>query len=740
MSARRKGGKDKSSLEGAHAAVATRNVFFSAAGASRPLQPNNCTVSTCCASNTLSSRPAGAFTRETGWTQPKGLSASFLREVLMRSSLRGQYSRLCVPVAAPGETDASPSGQSEIASDSSQVNQRYVEWQHQILLHRASPLCYPYHSLHFTVDDLQVHSPMGASQEATEIAFILRSLLAGYIERCNQAAPPPISPLNTTRAVTALFFHALVGSSLYNQSYSGLTTEDPKTSFAVQPPQDEQKLKNGSLHLTYKSSINSTHINVCCNSFYYKVNMVDPSGRCLYDVPTIASALEAIQTHSRAQLEHFISHDVSVATQEDQMQLHQMFAQLSLLPDKVSADVRRRLRESSDVNAYSLDSLEAGLLTLVLEDAALATASLPTTAALPTPLSPSHWLHSTTSLYTSFKDSASWKVRVHALEIPPAAVVEWLSLSLQKLPLGRAASPATLPPSQLPPVDLSSSTPAADRCVGKVSPFSFEGRLSTIVLEHIVEFLDMWLPEKHRVPLRPYPTAPSPWSRAVRSPISSPASNEAGIQPFSDFCLSVIAAATRLKFCGGPGTVEPASVMLVHHHPICSIPTVVPLMSRAIHQYIQGRHGPAVLFTPDRMRQLKDDALRDVAALIDICWHLPCALFSSSLLRDAWERALYGVVDVAIAFFLRPPHRRIVGERRQTNVELSHAVSNLGLETECLVNCTLTQQVAEKETHPSRAEVTSSEVECSRLGIDAAVAAKEASALAAAIADALKKQ
>lgn len=659
-------------------------------------------------------------------------------------------------------------------------------WRQSIAQRVPSPLGYPYHAVCFsvpaavvvavttgsivvppaeTVQVSQTASPVEESpldpgpllqpyssesapppsDTALRVAEVLRRILLAHTELCNEAV--------AGRQLHA--FAPLLGQSIYTTGYPQPEDERPDTTFktSCEAPgaatdgacatdgadgcaDHGERAPGGQVHLQLCRHFDATHINVCCGVYYYQLEVIDVLRRRLCDVARIARGLDVIVADAAAREQRCEAEPVSDEVKDDLRGMRQLLSRLSAVDGAVAADVHRRLRAVSDVNAYTLDQLEAGLLTVVLGQSTSRAGGRPTQT---------QWLHSVLSLYAGWGDTDGdvFVLRAHAMVTSLHALKTLLARALTLAPpagsggRGRDAASTTDPrpsvggalgsPGGGPPLPLldGEGPSAAERC-------TVLGRGTGVSL------LELWLPLKHRIPLRPYAPLAAPRHYRPMLPLSSSqSSSEAALDASSTrchmaaLCLAVIIAVRRMRrmevdtaedSAGGGGEDDQPSVLVAWHAPHTSAPSAALLSSAEVEAFLQVLHSRSVLLTPAVRHAARAAAVASLHRQLQssLSRSQPPVYSVACMLSEA--PALVKPVDMCITvdLLLRPPTSHpcppptavpgTASPARDPLRTLQSCHSDLGVPARLLLQCTAEQVAVQKTPQLGDATVRIAEV------------------------------
>ncbi|AYU80197.1 hypothetical protein LdCL_280009300 [Leishmania donovani] len=715
------------------------------------------------AANAMCGRPNGTYDCDEAWTTER---VSHARLQTTESPLETRPSIGSAPVVSHGLTPAH--------------DVLYEEWLGHIAAYRASPLQYPHHIICMTAPAVasSAFSTSDASprQALLQVATVLYQLLAAYLRRCNKQ--PLASEHEADERVPSRVFASLLGSAVYNTNFSEPPLEQKDTTFdwvvptgqgvsdvpgsgverdsvaaigsapvspvtahmmrmrARQPPAPPRRYDA----LSVVSCVDAAHVNVCVGQHFYKLCVMDKREGRLRGVASLAADLEALHAHHLSLGHTDVLPGASPATRQDRKDLDTMFANLSCLADEIAFDVRRRLRVSSEVNAYSLDVLESGLCTLVLrEDDTVS--GFESAGSHVTPVA--QWLHSVCCLETSLAHPEEWTMRLQALVVPLQAGMEWVRSAL------------TQPSDVVFTGDVASDPIPRDACVvaggvadhgatpRKVNPATHE--LSTPVdVRGNVEHLELWLPQKHRVPLKPY--AAPVWNRAAaQHPLPDVSSCACTLV---DFCMCLLRVTAEWKRDGRlPASSEAMrwrpNVVIAVQPPRGGAPSLMALDLPAVQHFYEVLASPPLLFAVDTRRRVEAEARAEVAALLNRSWYTTSTVrtppkdgSAPSRWSEGVETAANGVLsrgDVCISFAVLPLQAAPLSDVTTRAPVVSRLLSDVAFPSSLIVNCAAQQTAAEVRARASHSALVDVVV-----GADTPAAAPVVGEFAAALASCMR--
>ncbi|KAK7201030.1 hypothetical protein NESM_000162800 [Novymonas esmeraldas] len=738
---KKKGGpKERLGAEGAGGAANVQSLFLSAAHntvwpyeAAAAHHRGGITVFTA-AANAIRGRPNGACEREDAWARAESPARALaVARVLPATeewkAERVLHNRLHSAGGASANDRPSVCSASAVPYDPARGRDvLYEEWLAHVAAHRASPPQYPHHVLHMNASAatgrvLSLPGTATSSISTVKVAAVLHRLLGAYLRRCNEQQGTPEHPVD--ERVPSRVFASLLGSAVYNINFSGPPLEQKDTTFGWVNPSargtvDGHDAAPGRTSaaaprrydaLSLVSCADTTHVNVCVGLHFYKLTVIERRDGRLRSVAAIAADLDTLYEHHLTLERREALPGASPAVQRDRQELDRMLAQLSSLSDGVAFDIRRRLRVTSDVNAYSLDTLEAGLCTLVL--------TVPRTASV----TAATWLHSVCVLETSLAHPAQWTMRLNALVVPVQAGMEWASDALGASWDNGSAARDTASGGSADVREVRPSTVDHAVATHKAGPAPHE--LSTAVDAHgRVEQLELWLSEKHRVPLRPYPTPA--WSVAeARQPLPGVVGCACRLE---DFCMALLRVTAEWRRGGRLGTAPAFAagtagdwprVVFAVQPPRGGAPSLMALDLPAVQHLYEMLAAPPTMFAREAARRVEAEARAEVAAMLNICWHTTAAVRTplkdaptSSWWAEQGKSSGHGArarVDLCLSFAVLPRAATPSSSSSSASTGapiLSRVLSDLALPSSLVVNCTAQQTAAEAHVRASGAVLT----------------------------------
>eukprot|EP00796_Vickermania_ingenoplastis_P008385 gene8385-5873_t len=541
------------------------------------------------------------------------------------------------------------------------------EWQSDIVDRLGSATLYPRHSVNFTYsagDDYCGSESISPS--ALHLGAVIRRLIHAHCEWCNHhrlrtntahsaAAAAPADAAKAYRPDRD--YQKILGHSIRCTGFVTSMRESKEVAFNYTPTAEEalefpaSRVGSGRRLLSLTSHYNSTYINVCCGKTFYILPVLDTERRRIKSLVSISSALDAIYENACEREEALEQLNVSAEVRQDLREFYGLLARMTATADIVDADIHRRLCEVSEVNANNLEMLEGALFTVVLDG----------------PLRPgerrheAQWLHSMLSLYYQWDKPRHFRTTCYA-----AVSAETFQGFLKRAMTEPMTSNPTLMRNelmrgvadQLSPQSNRADSPDAKAKESSI-PSLYEGRqamqsppCSNPCAERPFQTVELWLPQKHRTALRPYPpVSPAPKWREVWFNESHP---PAGCDDASvaQFCVAAVLAVERILF-GGKAMESKArrpSVVFAFHHSQCTTPSVVSLLTKQMEEYIQALRSPSVLLNAAVQRAAAERAVQSIGRRLQDCVDTPMALYGMSQSAFMWEGE--DTLDVCVTFGL----------------------------------------------------------------------------------------
>lgn len=717
------------------------------------------------AANVVSGRPFGAAQLESPWLHTETVTRVRDKDRLLPASStweteRAVYARLFTPLPAmPSNALASSlihSATSEDNGDESAstpphiTDLMYEEWLQHVATHRGTPLLYPHHTLLFDATPMSappslipaVSSLPSSSSACMQIASVLHGLLAAYLQRCSEQ-PCGYDVNAADKEVPLRVFANLLYTSVYNNYFSSPAEEQKDVAFGAGGAAKVGATASVGAADTVSfscprrydamsviSCLGASHVCVCVGLDFYKLSVVDEQLGRLRSVTAMASGLEAVLRHHSELQQTDLLAEASPAVQRDRDAIIAMLASLSSLNDQDAFDVRRRLREASGVNAYTLDMLQSGLCTLELKGVDGDDRDGRPQA---------RWLHSVCSLGVSLREPTQWQMRLLAAVVPPQAGVEWIAraatraaaagstaTSAEGTSATTAAAAASMPPAW---PKLSDDEKPADAAVGAQQAIAAvraarQASVSTPIDDDgQAEYLELWLPEKHRVPLRPYPEPqwdPETTQMPMEGVSLFSSSSVGACCTVEQFVVTLLRLLIELQprntslrksatFGAGVSGGEWPRVVLAVQPINGGAPSLVALDSPAIQHYYEVLAARPLLFAKATRQRIEAEATAEVRAVLNIAWHAAVAVRTqppktgeeAKPSSSWWDALEASPADVCVSFAVLP--RTTATMLPPTPVR--RVVSNLALSSSLLVNCTAQQTAAEAHLRASAARV-----------------------------------
>lgn len=592
----------------------------------------------------------------------------------------------------------------------------FRQWNRDVVHRLGSLTLYPKHSVSFTYAVYNEHCSMDCSRPAFTLASVIRRLLNAHCEWSNhppaaksdRGAKDITNPADAYRPVQD--FQKLIGHSIRCTGFVTALEEQKDVTFnyAPSPPRKQNAdeddeifdatdkfvppIGSGERKLTLTSHYNSTYINVCCGKNFYQLPVLDTEKRAIKPLSALSVALDLIYEDARARELSLNQLNVSDEVREDLSEFYSLLARMTATSDDVDGNIHRRLCEVSEVNTYNLEQLEGALFTVVIDG----------------PIRPgmrnneAQWLHSAFSLYYQWE-------KPHQFYATSFAVVsaDTLQLFLKKA-LGGSSRPCLntlrvdagrcLTDQQ---VWTPHSRPDSSEKNKRESPTPTPSFMETSnrsptggtpVAERPFQVMELWLPQKHRTALRPYPPIcpthqwTDEWFQYCLPP--------AGLDDLSvaHFCAAVVLAVERVLFSSGEGVdkARRPSVKFAYHHPQCTVPSVVSLLTREMEAFIQAVRSPSALINPIVRRTAEERGIRSVAERLQECIDTPCSFYGLSRAALGWCEE--EVADVCITFgYLSHEFQRDNG-----TFQVHSTGSDLGIPARLLINGTAEQVFPQK--------------------------------------------
>ncbi|CCW68761.1 unnamed protein product [Phytomonas sp. Hart1] len=492
------------------------------------------------------------------------------------------------------------------------------------------------------------------SEECVRVAAMIRRIISAYVH-CSSVAS--LVDCELLPDVERLLSHAV-----YSKGYGGPQSAKNDTAFVRSAsPEDvgREFMKPNeprSLFVVHQTDF-ADHINVCCGDYYYRLRVVDrQDDEALVPAHVLENGLEAIRRHARARKASMVEFEARADEKERRVALGRLLGRLSTLHDDVSADLRRRLREVSPVNAYTLDQLESGLFTIVLRDGEAAEEG-------------SEWLHSILSFYIGWGRPRQVRVRSHASMVSFGSFGRFLAAALDT-PGQVKGKPTSAPSCEVgPSLSPPGGQPKASHVLQRGEPKRQWKEESSLCVSldsaEVACYLELWLPlpAPDGPPLiLPHTPAPSfsPWMPlGLRGgPVN------ARLWTVAELSLCILLAvqsvippddgnsaqSTHPTVGEWPGRPMVYLVMLHDRH---AAPTVRRLYSSVVERFIQVYRSQSYLLFGDVRTAARRAALRSVNEELQSCFTASHPLFpmASSLANSGVDVEM---ADVCITLCVVP--------------------------------------------------------------------------------------
>ncbi|CCW62425.1 unnamed protein product [Phytomonas sp. EM1] len=562
-------------------------------------------------------------------------------------------------------------------------NQSLQQWWWRDVAERypSTPL-YPYYEITFEYpDDLILHTTADISKEADADASTVAALpeeyirVAEVIRRIISAYVTCSSVTSSLESETLIDAERLFSCVVHSKGYRGPQTGKKDTAF-VRSDFPEQAGKEymqpnepRRLFLVHHADF-SDHINVCCDDYYYRLRVIDRQyDDALVPACMLANGLAAIRRHSLGRKATLVDFDAQEDEKAQRIACSTLLARLSTLHDDVSADLRRRLRDASAVNAHTLDQLESGLFTIVLRGGEVTEGG-------------SEWLHSMLSFYLGWGGPRQVRVRSHATMVSFTTLFRFLTVALgtSKQVEGKPTSAAAceINPSPSLPGDHQKSPHALQRGEPK-QRWKEVPLCASLDSAQIASHLELWLPLPARdgppliLPHTPT-TQFSPWMPLVLHDSAT----KVGSQTAAEVCLSILLAVQlaislnddrALK--GGHRAVGELSghpiVYLAMLHDRHTVPTVMRLYSPSIERFIQVHRSQSYVLFNDVRKTARKAALLSVSEKLQTCFTAlhPLCYMATSLVDS---RVDVEVADVCVTLCVVPRQSPASHAERRTGI------------------------------------------------------------------------
>lgn len=424
---------------------------------------------------------------------------------------------------------------------------------------------------------------------------------------------------------------------------------------------------------------NSTYVNVCCGKYFYQLPILDTEKRTLKSISSLSLALDMLYLDVQERETAFQQLNVSDEAQEDFREFYSLLSRVSGTPNRIREDIYRRLCEVSEVNAHNLSVLEGAQFTIIINGP-----SKPSER-----VADAQWLHSVFSLHFQWDQPEEFCATTAAV-VSADTVLLFLKKALAGPHPGGSGvmgSSSTAHRHAVPTAGIGSgaeglagglrkgsprtSANTIDAAVTAAAGFGRDsdklrkdvtsnrnpgGDDANITYSHSAEKpfipLDLWLPLKHRAALRPYSPmcslshkwhALSSWFPQSSGSQFSPSSWSPPCLTVSQFCLLVILAIERVvcteNFHSKKGEMaQRPSVLFAYHHPECTCPSVVSLVTDEVVEWIQAVRTPSALITQEVRQSTKQRAIESVTWRLQRCIESPISLYGLSRSAYLWAK------------------------------------------------------------------------------------------------------
>lgn len=423
---------------------------------------------------------------------------------------------------------------------------------------------------------------------------------------------------------------------------------------------------------------NSTHVNVCVGKYFYLLPVLDPEKRTLKSLSALSAALDLIYNDAKDRESAFLHLNVSDEVREELREFYSLLSRVSATPNGAREDIYRRLCEVSEVNASNLSLLDGALFTIVINGP----------LKLSERANEAQWLHNVFSLYFQWdRPDEFYATAVSLLSLDTMLLFFKKALagsfsggrgvsdgtsaihrhglragstgcSTENLSgdVGRGSSRSSANIMDAPSItavgvegddDKSQKDPTVSRNVGR----KFLNHVCLPGKEKDFRPLDLWLPGKHRIALRPYAPIcslshtwylPSTWIPHNSDSRFSFSNSSQNCLSFSQFCALVILAVERVTCTDalrgdGEKIVQRPSVSFAYHHPECTYPSVVSLMTDEVVEWIQAVRSPSALITSEVRQTTRQHAILSVTQRLQNCIECPISFYGLSRSAYEWE-------------------------------------------------------------------------------------------------------
>ncbi|EKF38535.1 hypothetical protein MOQ_001259 [Trypanosoma cruzi marinkellei] len=383
---------------------------------------------------------------------------------------------------------------------------------------------------------------------------------------------------------------------------------------------NEKKSAEGLVSVNY----NSRHITVCCGLFYYRVEVLDEDGFVL-DTVMITERLWAVRQHADRNEREIREHKLLPDAREDLFEFYQLLGSLTEIDGVECAAVWERLKNAEPANAASLVGIDTGIFTVILRT-------------LDNKSSSARWYRSALVLEEK-EEKGVMAVRGHSILIYVDDLLEFL---MRVLCLDDAAG------------GVSDKNNKEGESLSAGSVFNSDGNLPPGV-----EHLDLWLPWKHRKPMRPYAVVKPP---PHVFPLSI--SKEDDI-PFAYLCMAAVLAVHRVLT---PFTEFP-TVLVAFPNRRGDFSAAL-MYSYEVEEFIRSLCGGSALVERRAKSYLLLQAVQSLAGIIDACFHETYPKYSMAklLLKEGKamgagvvaDNAILGTVDLYVTVGMLDPGKKVL--------------------------------------------------------------------------------
>ncbi|KAH9586127.1 Choline/carnitine acyltransferase domain [Trypanosoma melophagium] len=378
------------------------------------------------------------------------------------------------------------------------------------------------------------------------------------------------------------------------------------------------------------SNYNSRHITVCCGLYFYRIDVLDQTGM-IESVDTIAKRLKSVKEHAECTEKLLREQKILPEALKELVAFYKLLACLTEVNRKDCAAIMERLKIASPVNEACLTALDSGIFGVVLR-------SINNSA------SSAHWFRNALVLEEEEENNVL-SIRAHSTIICTDKLMDYLIQVLQLRDEGNYTRRCVETSSTA--ITITPGTTAATTPTKAATGMTVEesGEIINNILLTGVEFLEMWLPWKHRILMQPYAVIePTPPLFDVLFPREN-------IISFACFCLSTVLAVQQVLT---PSNEYPT--VLVAFPNLKGGVSAQLLYSAEIETLIQSLRCESVLVDWRAKKYLVLKALKIIENIIDTCFLEPYPLYSVAKLLLCKEKvqttsalskgAILGAVDM----------------------------------------------------------------------------------------------